>query len=94
MTLYPYYAAVQLSLDNPDDHVLPLISARFYESTQESKKEVAFRSHGEPLSLEDYRYLFRGVRCLFGNMLEWEKPGIILPEQLDHLSIQTPTVNV
>lgn len=38
-------------------------------------------------SLEDYQHLFRGVRWLFANMLDWDRPDLIMPEQLNHLPL-------
>jgi hypothetical protein len=39
------------------------------------------------LKLKEYQLLFKGMRWMFANMLHWNEPGIILPEQLDHLPL-------
>lgn len=40
-----------------------------------------------PLDLHGYQQLFKGARLMFANMLNWNKPNIISPEQLDHPSL-------
>jgi hypothetical protein len=38
-------------------------------------------------NLEDYRALFKGMRWMFANMLHWDEPRVILPEQLNQLAL-------
>lgn len=38
-------------------------------------------------SLADFQHLFRGVRWLFANMLDWDRRDLIMPEQLNHLPL-------
>lgn len=40
-------------------------------------------NQGRPQTLEDIRLHWRGMRWLFANMLTWDQPGVILPEELD-----------
>lgn len=56
----------------------------FRNGTHLSLYEISSRGQ---FSLDDYRHLFRGVRWMFANMLEWDKPGFIMPEQLDRMAL-------
>jgi hypothetical protein len=76
----------------------PLISdARLpysiFKDDSVSKKEESFHCEDGkypelfPLTTEKYRLLFKGMRWMFVNMLNWNSSEVIFPEQLDHLPL-------
>ena len=50
-------------------------------------KSTFLANRGKPMDIDQYRQLFKGVRWLFTNMLDWDRSGLIMPEQIDHLPL-------
>ncbi|MEO6508870.1 MAG: hypothetical protein ABIO02_02865, partial [Patescibacteria group bacterium] len=48
-------------------------------------------SLGVKPQLEAVRHLWKGLRWHAANMLDWNKPGVVMPEQLDNLPLNPAT---
>lgn len=49
-----------------------------------NKKIVSAYDLQKDFSMDKYRHMWRGVRWVAVNILDWNKEGLIMPEELDH----------
>lgn len=58
----------------------------FDDYRAETEKHASIGRLNGKISIDDYRFMIRGLRWLSANMLNWEGKDFIMPEQLDHSS--------
>ena len=83
------YITSYFPLDGETDALSPywFRTTELYADTRDPVKKVTGEQMQKNLTVENYRDMIRGLRWMSANMLDWDNPEIIMPEQLDSLSL-------
>lgn len=86
------YIKSYFPLDEGTDMLSPYLFriTELYADTREPVKKVTGEQMQENLTAENYRDMIGGLRWMCANMLDWDNPEIIMPEQLDSSSLPSP----
>lgn len=65
-------------------------SNQFFDTREGGAEANIDKLKEEGPNLDKYKVMIKGLRWLSANMLSWDHPGVIMPEQLDHLPLPSP----
>ena len=49
-----------------------------------SRRDISIAKLEKNFNLDDYQFAIRGMRWMIANILNWNNPGILMPDQLDN----------